>query len=979
MLDPTTTAPAAAAGRKTFLTRDHRLLRRSALSLVVAQLLLPALSMAQARPDAAAEPAADRTAVQLDAVSVTGSRIARLDYDSSSPLTTVSEETIESTGALTVEEALNQLPQVGLGANKTNAGWGGTGQATLNLRGLGAQRNLVLLDGRRLQPSTTDNVVDVNAIPTALISGVEIISGGASAVYGSDAIAGVVNLQVKDDFEGVQLDTQFSQYGKGDGDATDVALTFGGNFADGRGNAVLSFSWSERQGVDYMSREFFRKNPGGTDFRIQTGTYEFGANLPTQAAVDAVFAQYGAAPGRVPVTTTTYLGFNDDDTLFLANKGPFNWRGSDSLLNNTGTQLNNLNQDSLIQVPLERQTAFGRATFDVTDNVEAYGQFNWSSLSSYVAAEAGNTGISVPVSNPFIPDDLRTILASRTNPNANFTLHKRFGEAGPRTFERDFDTWQFLAGAKGRLDAVNGSWDVYASKGRTRVSEVSNGAVISQSLTTLINAADGGASLCAGGYNPFGLTTLSPECSKYLVARTHNETVFEQDVLEANLQGGLFNLPAGEVRFAAGLGWRRNRYDFQPDHLIESGGIVGVPSKGASGGSTSVKELYLETLLPLLYDKPFAHSLDLGLAYRYSDYDLSGGVDTYKVDFNWGLTENLRLRGGYQRAVRAPSVGELYVAAQTESNSYGLVANGQGDQCEAGSPLRSGANAAAIESLCLAQGVPAALLGNYIDTQRESLATISGNTGLKPETADTYTLGVVWRPDGSGFSLAVDYFDIKVTDVIGTLTSSQVLAACFNQDGSNPGYSESNFYCSQIQRNAGTGRIDNIFKPTYNMGSLETNGIDLQLDWAGELGNGAGLSAGSVVSWVDNYDVQTLKGGIVYDYADTVGYVPEWKAVSHVRYAQGPASVGLRWRYLGAMQHSSKVTNPASTTPGIDAYSYFDLFGNWKLNDTFSFRAGINNLLDKEPPQVGGTAGVTQASTYDIYGRQFFVGVTINL
>ena len=968
--------------RSGLLHRHGPNLRRTALSLITLQMLaMPALAGAQEASTERDGTEAAATPTQLDAVKVTGtgSRIARLDYVSSSPLTTVSSEDIQASGAVTVEESLNQLPQLGLGANKTNAGWGGTGQATLNLRGVGAQRNLVLLDGRRLQPSTTDNVVDVNAIPTALLSGVEIISGGASAVYGSDAIAGVVNLQLKDDFQGVQLDTQFSRYGEGDGATTDIALTFGGDFADGRGNAVLSFSWTDRKGVDYMAREFFRKNPGGTDFRIQTGTYEMGANLPTQAAVDAVFAQYGAAPGRVPVGTTTYLGFNDDGSLFSANNVPFNYLGPDTLLHNTGTQLNNLNQDSLIQVPLERHTAFGRATFDLTDDIEAYGQFTWSSLGSYVAAEAGNASISVPVSNPFIPDDLRAILASRADPDANFIVHKRFGEAGPRTFERDFDTWQFLVGAKGELDAINGSWDAYASKGRTSVAEANNGAVISQNLSALINAADGGAGICEGGYDPFGLTVLSAACSSYLVATTHNQTEFEQEVVEASLQGGLFDLPAGEVRFAAGLGWRRNSYDFQPDYLLSSGSIIGIPSRGASGGSTSVKEIYLETLVPLLYDKPLAHSLDLGLAYRYSDYDLSGGVDTYKVDFNWALVDTLRLRGGYQRAVRAPSVGELYVAAQTESNSYGLVVNGQGDQCEAGSPLRTGANAAAVEALCLAQGVPAALLGSYIDTQRESLATISGNTGLNPETADTYTFGVVWTPEGSGLSLAADYFDIKVTDVIGTLTSAQVLAACFNQDGSNPSYSVDNFYCAQIQRNAETGRIDNIFKPTYNMGSLKTSGVDLQLDWTGTFGSGARIGIGSVVSWVDKYEVQTVKGGVVYDYSDTVGYVPEWKAVSHARYAQGPFGVGLRWRYIGGMQHSSKVTNPASTTPDVDSHSYFDLFGNWSFGERLTLDAGINNLLDKEPPQVGSTPGSTNSSTYDIYGRQYFVGFTLKL
>jgi len=949
--------------------------RRTVLSLLLAQLsVMPAWAL-----DAApAVDAARDEAKLLDAVSVTGSRIARHDYASASPLTTVSAEAIESSGSLTIEETLNQLPQLGLGANKTNAGWGGTGQATLNLRGLGPQRNLVLLDGRRLQPATTDNVVDVNAVPGALIAGVEIISGGASAVYGSDAIAGVVNIQINDRFEGVELETRASQYGAGDGDAREAALTFGGNFADRRGNAVLSLSWGEREGVDFMSREFFRRHPGGTDFRIQTGTWEMGANLPDQDVVDQVFAGYGAAAGRVPVSQTTYLGFNDDGTLFSANKVPFNWRGPDGQLNDTGTQLNNLNQFSLIQVPLDRRTAFARASYALTDSIKAYGQFNWSQLGSYVAAEAGNTGVNVPLSNPFIPDDLRTILASRADPGADFRLHRRFQEAGPRTFEREFDSWQFLAGVKGDLEALNGGWDVYASSGRTRAHEVNNGAVIIDSLQRLLRAPDGGASLCEGGYNPFGLTTLSPGCRDFLVAATVSRTVFRQDVFEANLQGALFELPAGEVRFATGLGWRRNGYDFHPDRLLQQGAIVGVPARGTSHGTTSVREGYVEALVPLLYDRPFAHALDAGLAYRYSHYDRSGGVDTYKADLNWALTPALRLRTGYQRAVRAPSVGELYVAAETESNGYGLVANGQGDQCEAGSPLRSGPNAAAVAALCLAHGVPAALLADYIDTQRESLATRAGNTALRPEAADTYTVGLVWTPEGSGFSAAIDYFDIAVEDVIGTLSSSQVLAACFNQDGSNPGYSSSSFHCALVQRNPETGRIDNIDKPTSNMGTLETSGVDLQLDWQRALAGGT-LALGTVASWVEHYSVQSIKDGPVHDYAGFVGTLPSWKAVSHLRYARGPASAGLRWRYIGAMEHASKVLNPASTTPPVDAYSYFDLFGRWALGERASVNAGINNLLDKSPPQVGGVAGSTHNATYDIYGRQFFVGLTLKL
>lgn len=982
-------------------TVARRAPRRALLALLIGQSLAVAAT-AQDTPGAgtaADEPviegtpatAADAPA-QLDAVVVTGSRIVRQDYVASSPITTIDRETFDSTGAVTIEAALNQLPQLGIGANQANAGFGGTGRASLNLRGLGALRNLVLLDGRRLQPSDVLGVVDVNTIPTALIQDIEIISGGASAVYGSDAIAGVVNIRLDDSFEGVEAEAQHSRYHAGDGDIRDYAFTWGGNFADGRGNAVLSFSHTDRDGVDYMAREFFRRAQGGTDFRLPTGIYRPSVNPPSQDAVDAVFAQYGIAPGRVPFNSV--LGYNDDGTLFLANNGPLNYRGPEGLLFDTGRQLNNLNQFALLQVPLERDTAFGRARFDITDDITAYAQFNYVTYSSWVGAEAGNDAFSVPVTNPFIPDDLRTILASRADPDAPFRFEKRFQyEAGPRTFERDFDVHQFLAGVKGGFDAIDGSWDVYASRGRTRLVESNGGSVVVSALTALLNAPDGGASLCEGGYDPFGLTVLSTECRAFLVARATSHTTLEQDVVEANLEGRLFALPAGDARFAAGLGYRKDAYRFQPDRLLERGDIVGVFRTGASSGSSDVYEAYVETLVPLLADRRWAESFDIGLGWRHSDYRHAGGVDTYKLDFNWAVTGPLRVRGSYQRAVRAPSVGELFVAPSVSIPGIGTVASGSGDLCHVASQARTGPDAVAVRALCIAQGVPAGLVDTFDNLQQEVLATSSGNVGLAPESADTYTLGLAWSPAPddrwwSGLSAAVDYYDIRIEDVIGTLTATQILARCFHQDGvSNPQYAQSDFNCSQVRRDPATGLIANIDLPTLNLGGYRTSGVDLQFDWRLDTdadavrwlpGDGR-VSVGAIVSYVDRFEQQLQKDGPVYDYANSVGTLPRWKAVSHAGYDVGPASLGLRWRYLGAQQHPSRVTNPASTTPGVGSHSYFDLYATWRIGSTWTVRGGINNVADKQPPLVGTTLGSTNASVYDIYGRQYFVSLNARL
>lgn len=994
------------------MTRHMKVAPRAPLPALLALVISQVLAMSALAQEHAAPSGADDTnvnavvavatssaksAVDLDTVIVTGSRIARQDYVASSPITTLTRENIDNTGAVTLEAALNQLPQLAIGANATNAGFGGTGQASLNLRGLGALRNLVLLDGRRLQPSDVQQVVDINTIPTALIDSVEIITGGASAVYGSDAIAGVVNVKLNDRFEGIQVDGQYGIFEPGDGATTDFAVTIGGNFAEGRGNAVLSFSHTDRDGVDYMDREFFKRAQGGTDFRLPTGIYRPSINPPSQAAVDAVFAQYGIEAGRVPFTSV--LGFNDDGTLFNANNGPLNYRGPDGLLFNTGRQLNNLNQFALIQVPLERYTAFGRAHFDVSDAVTAYAQFNYATYNSWVGAEAGNDAFSVPVTNPFISDDLRAVLASRADPDAPFRLEKRFQyEAGPRTFEREFDVYQFVVGAKGELPGLSGTWDIYVSKGSTRKVETNNGSVVVSALNTLLNAADGGASLCDGGYNPFGLSVLSESCRSYLVAAPISKTTFDQEIVEASAQGRLFALPAGDVRFAAGASYRKNSYDYRPDRLLAQGDIVGVFRTGPSSGSSAVTEVYAETLVPLLSDKPFADSLDVGLAWRYSDYELAGGVDTYKADFNWGITKPLHVRGGYQRAVRAPSVGELFVAPSVSIPGIGTVSSGAGDACHYQSQPRTGADAAGVERICLDQGVPAGLLANFDNLQNEVLATSSGNVDLSPETADTYTLGLVWtspseQPLWSDLSVAVDYYDIKIKDVIGTIGASQILASCFNQDGSNPGLSPDNFYCSQISRDSVTGLITNVQLPTLNLGGYRTSGVDLQFDWKfgldalGLNANAGRVSLGTVLSYLQKFEVQLLKDGAVYDYSDTVGTpstsqpgsLPKLKALTRLQYDVGPVTAGLRWRYIDGMRHASRVTNANSTTPDVPAFNYFDLYGNWRLSSSLSISGGINNIADKSPPLVGTTLGSTQSSTYDIYGRQFYLGLTLKL
>ena len=958
------------------------------LMISVAALAMPGTALAQ---DATNQNGPEEAqAGEAGDIVVTGSRIVRRDYVSDSPITTVSQEFIKNTGQLTLDKSLSQLPQFGLGENATQTGYNTSGQASLNLRGLGTFRNLVLLDGRRLQPSNIQQVVDLNTIPSALIENVEVITGGASAVYGSDAIAGVVNVKTKQKFEGFQLDGQYGLSSHGDGAVADLTATAGVNFASGRGNITVSGSYSHRDTIGYQSRSFFRANQGGTDLRLPTGVYAPGANAPSQAAVDALFGQYGVAAGSV--VRGSGLSFNADGTLFSASNGVFNLRGDQGgLLYSTGRQVNNLNVFLTLQAPLERYSAFGRASFDLTDDITAFAQGNYAQYDTFSVAEGGNTSLSIPITNPFIPAALRPLLASRATPNANVALEKRFYEAGPRVTERNLETYQILAGLRGKFHALDGSWEIYGSSGRTNIHERSPGSVLKSSLAALITAPDGGNSLCAGGYNPFGVNALSAECKAYLVAAPVRDVILKQDAIEATLQGRLFTLPGGEARFATGVGYRRNSYENRPDAILSAGNVVGVPFTRASEGSSNVKEAYAEFLLPLLSDLPLINSLELSLGYRYSDYNLAGGVHTYKADGNWEPFEAVHIRGGYARAVRAPSVGELFAAPSGSTPSIGRPENGQGDPCNVANPARTGSNAAAVRAICISQGVPLALIDSYASLQNDSDATSVGNRDLKPEVADTYTIGATFSPRlsspwFSNLALSVDYYDIRVKGAIGVVSSLLSVQKCFNSDGSNPTLAADNFFCSNITRDPATGRITNVLQPTQNLGGYKTRGIDFQADWrigldAVGLSPEASINLNAVVTYLDSFKVQTTPGGRYADYAGTVGgtstsqpgSLPKWKSVTTLSYRGEALTLGGRWRYLGAMEAAARATNPLATTPGVPSYSLFDAFAEVRVSEGYTLRGGINNLTNKQPLIVNGLAGSTEASTYDVIGRSFYL------
>jgi outer membrane receptor protein involved in Fe transport len=966
----------------------------TALAIAAAPL---GIAYAQTAPEAPAEEAE---------IVVTGSRIPRRDFTAVSPIVTVGAERISESGQPTIEFGLNALPQMVTGTTST-AIQNRTGHVSLDLRGLGEARSLVLLDGRRLQPITSPGVgsatptVDLTSLPTIMIESVEIITGGASAVYGSDAMAGVVNFRLRRDFSGVLAEGNFNVTEHGGGGSQEYNLVLGDEFDNDAGNAMLVVSYADRNQLRRADRDWF--NPSTTNTRIPYPLFNVAANAPSQAAVNTVFAQYGAAPGAVLRTTT--IGVNDDLTLFTPNPG-----GTRAIINFRGqldaqTILEGANQNQLINnagilydliSPIQRFSSFGRVTHSVTDDIEWFGQalfLTYQNLNTVSQSQVGTAGstASLPVTNPFIPADLSTLLASRANPTAAVPFNYTFTQWGGQENLADTTTYQLVTGLDGELGYRDWSWNAHLSHGRSEVSSTLSTFNLAR-FQQLMNAPDGGASICTGGFNIFGPpAAASVDCLDYVRAEPTNIAKFEQSVFEANLNGSLFTLPAGDVSFALGAGWRSENYSEQNPEEAVRGEIPGLTLAPSFSGDRDITEAYGELLVPLLSKVPLAHRLELNLAYRYSEYQPGGSVESYTGGFNWSPAEPVMLRAGYSHAIRAPTLVDLFASAVPVSINLGApsATTSGGDPCDVRSSFRiNHPNAASIRQFCIDLGVPA--VDTFTADRQSIFGDASGNPDLINESADTYTVGLILQsrfthPLISRMRFTADYYNIEITDGIGQLPLATALARCFNLDGiSNPNYDPNNVNCSFFPRDPATGFIGTVTSRTLNLAKYETSGIDLQFDWTvdtADLGMNIGeLGLNVVATYLESFRIQDLPNSPLLEYAGSGGRpraFPQWKSLTTLTHTAGPFETTLRWRYASSVQDILLVANPTGNPtfqPTAD-YHYFDLAFRWDVTDTASIRLGIQNLMDKEPFILGVRADNTDLSLYDPIGRNYTLAV----
>jgi iron complex outermembrane receptor protein len=974
------------------LTRTKFLFaRRAHCSLLLATALA---SGALTQPVLAQDQAA--TDVEAEAIIVTGSRLSRRDLESSSPIVTLPAEILLAQGVPTLETALNQLPQLQPNTTSSSNQSGGAGVLAADLRGLGPERTLVLVDGRRFNPANFSGLSDLATIPDLMLDRVEVITGGASAIYGSDAIAGAVNFTLKRRFEGVQANYTFGQTDRGDGQSHKIDVMMGVNAPDDRGNITAFFSYTKRDQVLMGDRDFSR-DPLLAD---ATGRFQpFGSgNIPGGAiALNAAqLAQINAVPdlnnasgacntGNAGVRFTQPSGRPE---AFCRLRDQFNYAAPNFLLR-----------------PLDRYQAAITANYELTSGIEAYGQFFYTKKENAFqqAAEAVNPSSSgqaagtvlIPnaLTNPVLTQAQRSFFAANTaffdpDGDGTYTVRgygRRFEEFGPRTVRFTTDSFNATAGLRDDLNLGGNKWRWDTFFQYQQVDEDSERQnLLSRSRTTAgldVVVNPNGTVTCRNQIIPgcipiniFGLDTLTPAMADFLSVDTNTASSFNRTVAGGSLSGDLFKLPAGMVSTAFGVEYRKDSFSIRPDEVALSNDLAAVqvpPIRNA--GSYNLFEVFAEVRVPILADTPFFKMLAVEGAVRHANYSTIGSALTWRGAVDWEVNDWLRLRGNYSRAIRAPNLSELFAPT-----GQGFI--GGRDPC-----LAVNNPSAAQKSLCVTQGVPQAFIDTLTVGASQGFGTESGgNLDLQEERADTLTLGAVIRPL-RGLSLTVDYYDITVRDAIAQVGAQVLIDTCFRtlQGDSTP--------CQSIVRDTFSGNINFVRAPLLNVAERRVSGLDVGATYGFALpgifniGAESRLDLSANLSWqftnstvpiagLPTIDCAGLYGGACS--SDSTRISPDFRAFFGVDYKSGPLSVRNQIRMIGNLELLPGA--PPSQSGTLGGETYWDISGRVEVTKNIAIFAGINNLLDNQPPVMGFAAGGdsnTNPQLYDVIGRQYFIGV----
>lgn len=916
----------------------------------------------------------------MEEVVVTGSRIRDANLVSASPITTIDAEEFDLAGATRVEDLLNTFPQISpsfdsFTVNPT------TGFATADLYGLGINRTLVLVNGHRMQPGgIRSEARDLNQIPAALIKRVEVLTGGASAVYGSDAVSGVINFILDTDFEGVSLSFGRAGYqhdndnsgmqrlmtDKGfdfpdgdsglDGESDYIDVALGTGFGEGQGHAMAYFTWRENDALRQSARDYSSCALSGDGL---------GCGGSSTAPNPNFFVFHRPSDPA-----------NSDLIGFAHMESDGSWAPG------VGEEYNYAPPNHF-QRPDERWTMGSAISYQISPQFEPYMETMVANTNTSVQiAESGtffvNT-LTFDANEPLI-GSLYSDLGLDPTADSRIYVGKRNVEGGPRISKLESTSFRTVVGMRGDINQ-DWSYDASYTYGRTTSNEASiNDFLIERLGDALLQCREDSAPDSCIPYNVWTPGGVTETAANALSGTGLRKGVTEIETLGAYVTGMLpFTLPTASspVSLVAGLEVREDTYDVDVDVNMEQGNFAGMGGPRLPvGGSFKAEEIYFEAGVPILEGAGLIRTLNADLGFRRSDYDTSGDVDTWKIGVVADVGDYVRLRGGFNRAIRAANVNELFSTQQI------ALWSGE-DPC-------AGATPEFTQAQCANTGVSATQYGNIPESPADQYNQfIGGNENLNPEEADTVTFGFVVTPLDN-LTASIDYYQIEIEERIGTIGASTTLRFC--------GLTGDPSLCTKVNRNATSGDLwlgsdpnvaGHVENVNANFGELSWRGINLNATYNQPIFRGT-LSASINGTHRLEAEVAPLPGvnpAATYDCAGVINTscdpMPEWRHTARVSYAQDWWMASLRWRYIGEVDYENTDGTPGTTDKrlgsGLDAENYFDLTASLDPWDNINFTLGVNNIFDEEPPLVGGTLQLNANTVggYDQIGR--YMHLTFNL
>jgi outer membrane receptor protein involved in Fe transport len=944
---------------------------------------------------------------------VTGSRIATPELQTMTPVTVLSSQAIQGSGELNVADFLRDLPSVGtsqLSSTNSNFLTNNSGVNSINLRNLGDQRTLVLVNSKRYVPGISgSSVVDFNTIPTDFIDRVEVTTGGASAIYGSDAVAGVVNVIYKTNFEGLELRGQAGQTGDNDSARYGGAVLAGSSFDEGRGHFMLDVSWDKDDGL--WSRQ---RRRSAVDQTVLNG-----------ALVKPTFSSF-APQGRFEYTSLQ----GDVDNVFTFNPG-------NSLKNGFSTSADGFNRDAYrrIAVPTDRTLIASTMNFDLNEHHQFYSELTYAfdhtlsdiepfALSSanmpgavYGTAFDGNGAlIDMPLTNaylqtlPALAPVVQTINqfnatgthcvgTAAANPNYDcinyIDFRKRLLDIAVRSNEANRQTGRLLLGAKGDLPLGDWRYDASYSYGRTTDSQLTTGQVnlanVRAALDSVVDPNTGQivcrdpvwVSLGCVPLNPFGYNSITPAAAAWIRANETRDVKVQEQVISASVEGSVGSLPAGAPQLVLGVEQRKDSSEEIWDALTNAG-LNGGNQLPNVRGSITVKEAFAETEVPVFKHLPGADTLNLSAAVRHADYSTVGNVNTWKAGLDWAPVPDVRVRGVYSVAIRAPNINELYGGLQ-ETFPSGLV-----DPCDGMTQATAGQFPAGCAKI---PGVAAALANGgqfkygFLDYQ-----TINGFVGSNPqlhqEKAKTTTLGIVLTPRAlPNFNATIDFYDVKIDGAVNVVDFQTEINQCL----------ASGLLCDSVIRNGTTGKLQTVNQINLNVASIQTRGIDTVLRYGLDFGGYGRLS----LQLTETHLLRLQEAIPGVPLLDNVGELNsgsngrlgsgfEDRGTATAVYRLGPVEASWRANYLSSINDTNPTASNTVISPlynSVPAYVYHDVQVRYTLPKVThtEIYVGVNNLFNKQPPflpmgmasTVTGTE--TAADTYDVLGVFWYAGFKVKM